>query len=218
MHGYGHDRMLLHLRESAARYEPDVVLLGYLSPDDVRNLLSFRDFAKPYFELRDGRLELRGVPVPSPDDVLAAEPYRSKLLDLVETTVRRQRAKHGDLRGEMRRLTDALIVAFASSARELGATPLVVYFPMINELDDSPREPVGREKEVAELCAAHGIPFLSLRERFHRTLLGHRRTARHHWDATEHAVAAEEMAAYLRRARLLDASDAARPGDASQRS
>lgn len=203
VHGYGHDQMLLHLRESGPRFEPDVVLLGYVSPDEPRNLLSFRDFAKPYFVPADAGLELRGVPVPTPDGVLAAEPYRSKLLDLVEATYRRQRRKHGSLKREMRELADALVLAFATSARDIGAMPVVVYFPMTNELEKSADTPSDREKEVAELCRANDVPFLSLRERFVRELRGHERTTRFHWDPIEHGVAADEMASFLLRSGLL---------------
>jgi hypothetical protein len=41
--GYGHDQMLLYLKEEGAKYHPDVVILGYVSLDAPRNLLSFRD-------------------------------------------------------------------------------------------------------------------------------------------------------------------------------
>lgn len=210
VHGYGHDQMLLHLRESAAAYEPDVVLLGYMQWDEPRNLLTFRDFAKPYFVLADGgRLELQGTPVPSPEQFLAEEVYRSKLLDVAEIEIRRLRMTRGSLGAEMRALSDALVVAFADSVRDLGAAPLVVYFPMTDELADPPVGPLARERELAELCFANEIPFLSLRERFKRTLLHHQRTAtRYHWDATEHGAAAEEMAAFISRSGLLDGEGA----------
>ncbi len=76
VHGYGHDQMLLYLKEEGVKYSPDVVILGYVSIDPPRNLLSFRDFAKPKFELAPGGLRLTHVPVPTPESVLAWEPYR----------------------------------------------------------------------------------------------------------------------------------------------
>src|SRR5262249_2909662 len=51
VHGYGHDQMLLYLEEVGARYRPDLVLLGFVGIDMERNLLGFRDFAKPRFDL-----------------------------------------------------------------------------------------------------------------------------------------------------------------------
>jgi hypothetical protein len=61
VHGYGHDQMLLYLREEGLRYRPDVVLLGFVQIDMPRNQLSFRDYAKPRFGVRR-RLSRRNVP------------------------------------------------------------------------------------------------------------------------------------------------------------
>src|SRR4029453_9640120 len=56
VHGYGHDQMLILLKEEGVKYEPDIVILGFLSLDMSRNLLEFRDFAKPRFVLERGEL------------------------------------------------------------------------------------------------------------------------------------------------------------------
>ncbi|MFN8604402.1 MAG: hypothetical protein U0842_28320, partial [Candidatus Binatia bacterium] len=205
VHGWAHDQMLLRLREEAAAYEPDVVLLGYAPWDDERNLLSFRDWAKPYFELVDGRLELHGVPIPTPDEILAREPWRSKLVDLAGLALRRLRWRHGGLKDERREITDALLTAFAASARDVGARPVLVYLPT-NE-DVASGLPSAREHEVAALCRAQGVPFLALRERFHGSLPAIPPDRTSHWTAQEHEVAADEIASFLRRERLLEPRD-----------
>jgi hypothetical protein len=79
--GYGHDQMLLLMREALPRYCPDLVLLSYLESDSVRNQLAFRDFAKPRFEVRGGQAQLTGVPVPSPEEMLRRHHRGSRLLD-----------------------------------------------------------------------------------------------------------------------------------------
>lgn len=196
VHGYGHDQMLLRLHEDAAAYQPDVVLLGYAPWDDERNLLSFRDYAKPHFALLDGRLELRGVPVPAPDEILAAEPWRSKLADLARLLARHLRWRYGDLKDERRALTDALLVAFVGDARAIGARPVLVYFPTAQDV--AADAPSRREREVAELCRAHDVPFLSLRERFRRSLPEYASRTTAHWNPTEHDVAADELTSFLR--------------------
>lgn len=71
VHGYGTDQQWLRLQQVGFRYEADVVVLGYFDEDFYRNLMSFRDYAKPYFVVRAGRLVLRNVPVPSPDELLS---------------------------------------------------------------------------------------------------------------------------------------------------
>ena len=72
VHGYGVDQMLLRLRRDAMRYQPDIVVVGVFFPDADRNLLSFRDYAKPRFHLAGGQLELTNVPVPTPNEILAS--------------------------------------------------------------------------------------------------------------------------------------------------
>ena len=64
VHGYGHDQMLLRLREKGLAYRPDWILLGFFNADVDRNALYFRDYWKPHFQLRGERLELENVPVP----------------------------------------------------------------------------------------------------------------------------------------------------------
>jgi hypothetical protein len=46
VHGYGHDQMLILFGEEGVKYEPDIVILGFLPLDMARNVLKFRDFAK----------------------------------------------------------------------------------------------------------------------------------------------------------------------------
>ena len=60
VHGYGHDQELLYLREALPLYRPDVVLVGHVTDDSMRNMLAFRSFAKPRFRFADGGLRVRG--------------------------------------------------------------------------------------------------------------------------------------------------------------
>ncbi len=66
--GTSTDQHVLFAEERLALFEPDViVLVVYLANDLLDNLAAYPlqvDFAKPYFELRDGELVLQGVPVP----------------------------------------------------------------------------------------------------------------------------------------------------------
>ena len=62
--GYGTDQQLLSL-ELALEYEPDLIIVTtYLGNDlDDNSHAGTTQFPKPWFEARDGGLELRGVPV-----------------------------------------------------------------------------------------------------------------------------------------------------------
>ena len=63
--GYGVDQSVLRLEKLAAVHRPDTVVLAVV-PDDVhRAELSSRFAWKPYFDVEDGTLVLRNVPVPT---------------------------------------------------------------------------------------------------------------------------------------------------------
>src|SRR5262245_47270071 len=66
VHGYGHDQMLVLFREEGSKYEPSLVVLGFVASDMERNLMGFRDYAKPRFVVTGGELRLVGTPVPHP--------------------------------------------------------------------------------------------------------------------------------------------------------
>src|SRR5581483_5343294 len=64
---YGTDQALLTFERRAAKFHPRVAVLGFFLHDYQRNTLSFRDYAKPLFELDGAGLRLTHVPVPAPE-------------------------------------------------------------------------------------------------------------------------------------------------------
>ena len=88
VHGYGHDQAVLRYEALGARYRPDVVVLGFVAEDAHRNLLAFRDYAKPRFVPDGADLRLEGTPVPTPDEVRAAHPWRLVTLEVLAGLVR----------------------------------------------------------------------------------------------------------------------------------
>jgi hypothetical protein len=76
VHGYGTDQQYLMLKERGFPYRPDLVILGFYVPDIDRNVLAFRDFAKPVFRVVDDRWVLRNVPVPAPEEIHLNVPSR----------------------------------------------------------------------------------------------------------------------------------------------
>jgi hypothetical protein len=202
--GYGHDQMLLYLKEAAARYQPDVVLLGYVTDDATRNLSGFRDFAKPRYQLADGRLVLHGTPVPTPDEVLAAEPYRSKLFDLATIFGQHAAWRSGRRQREATALTFAILREFFREVAAMRARPLVVDLPVWDELRVADPSPLPREQGLETFCRAEGLPYLRLRPLFlAHERAGGRLETRAHWGAVEHWLAAQAIADFVRERGLL---------------
>ncbi len=88
---YGTDQSVLRYFEEGVRFSPQVVVLSYISENNLRNLTTFRPFylpstglpfAKPRYRLEGEQLTLVGNPLPS------AEDYRTFLANPEETLPR----------------------------------------------------------------------------------------------------------------------------------
>lgn len=75
--GYGLDQIFILLQKAVPLYEDPIVVFSFMTYDIDRSVLSFRVGQKPYFELIEDELVLKGVPVDSdPERYLAAHPPR----------------------------------------------------------------------------------------------------------------------------------------------
>jgi hypothetical protein len=195
VHGYGFDQMLICLREEVVRYRPDVVMLAFPYLDVARVRLALRDAPKPCFRLKNEQLVLRNSPVPRPEQVVAQEFYRLKMLDLVSLIGGRVRGE-SQRDSEARQITTGLLQAIAAEVREAGATPLFVYLPVREELHDRRPELSERERYLAQFCQARQIECLQLRPAFAGD--GRKWKTEGHWSAVEHEVAARALRAKFR--------------------
>jgi hypothetical protein len=80
--GYGIDQAFLRARRFLSQYQFSTVIFSFI-PDDIRRCQMSVEFggAKPYFDIKDGRLSLENVPVPPP---AGSAPRESGLLILLE--------------------------------------------------------------------------------------------------------------------------------------
>jgi hypothetical protein len=212
--GYGHDQMLLYLREEGLKYHPDVVIVGFAYLDIYRNLWTFFAYAKPKFRLVSDSLELTNVPVPTPDQVLAREPYRLKSFDLMEIVREKLRWALGKNETEAQELTRPLLDEIIAATRSIGAVPVFVYLPVYEEIEPLPKSaypltamspPVSdREQYLRGYCQQREIPCLFLRPRFlEEVKRGVSFNAQGHWNAQAHRLAAQEIKDFFLRTNLV---------------
>lgn len=147
VHGYGYDQMLVTLEEDGVRYQPEVVVIGFLYADRDRGMLSFRDFAKPRFVLRGDDLALTHSPVPSPEQVLAE--WHSTFGDLIEILGARLGKEARERKSVA--LTRALLLRMTEVIRGIGAQPVLVYLPTGAELTDDGPVPNAQEAFLEEV-------------------------------------------------------------------
>ncbi len=206
VHGYGHDQMLLYLKEEGVKYSPDVVILGYVSLDPPRNLLSFRDFAKPKFELTKDGLRLTHVPVSTPESVMAWEPYRPKIFDLVVMARERVRSMVGWNQRRTEAITSAIFDELVKTTRENGAVPVFVYLPVLQETVNPQEGFTPDEQFLNQYCQERGMACLFLRRVFlEQVKKGAKFNTRSHWFASEHMLAAQAIRDFIYERKLLGA-------------
>jgi hypothetical protein len=196
VHAYGHDQMLLALREEGPWLQPDLVLLGFVHIDLERNRTAFLDYAKPRFDLEGQSLVLHNVPVPTPDELRAREPWRSKFVALLSMLHARVRDRTGLEEQARDTLGRALLTAVDDTAREIGAVTVFVYLPILDEIGASDPSPGERFFETA--CRDAALTCVNLRPAFSQRVQGGQHLRRRgHWGPTEHRAAAEDLVRLL---------------------
>lgn len=198
VHGYGHDQMLLYLKEEGVRYRPDVIILGYVWFDRYRSLHDFTNFSKPAFDLTDAGLRLTNVPVPTPEQVLASELYRSRLLDVVLMVVEKARKLSGATERRAQALQSAILEEMVRVAGSHGAVPVLVYLPVLAELLDASPELSSNERAFDLFCRERNLRCLFLRQHVVSAIpRGKTIDTTRHWPAFVHRIAAQGIRDYL---------------------
>jgi len=206
VHGYGQDQMLLYLQHEGVKYQPDVVILGYVWFDMFRNLSGFSNYAKPTFELSNGGLRLRNVPVPDPEWMLDQEIHRSKTYDIAVMLFERVRWKVGWNHTRARALARGIFDELVATTRQHQAVPVFVYLPVLTEIANTQLGMTADERFLHDYCLERRIDCLFLRDRF---VAAQRRgetfNMRSHWFANGHRTAADGIADYLKTKGLITA-------------
>jgi hypothetical protein len=210
VHGYGTDQQFLYIREFGLRFKPDLVILGFFDLDIDRNVLAFRDYAKPRFMLDgSGELMLTNVPVPSPDEVLSRNQRlpRSYLFELARKAFSIHLGRTVLYERQRRReqtLTCAILDGAYRETKNAGAELLLVFIPW--SLEEQLRSAEGLLERWA---GSSGAPFLNLRK--YMTTLPRERTEGlygdpdegGHWTPAGHRTAAEAIASTIIEKKLL---------------
>lgn len=177
VNGYGPGQMLLLYEQVGARYQPDVVVMGFYVRGFFRMLKHFDHYAKPRFRLTDTlELQLTNVPVIAPSALydlyatgrrqIAGWRY-SYLYGSVATNISRLRAhsrmEDGD--GQSWQLMASILRRFRDQVLDAGARPYLLIIPTrLEQYEDSVNEDLDRlaRDEAQQL----GIPYLSLAQPF----------------------------------------------------
>jgi hypothetical protein len=190
--GYGHDQALQRLRVHGLAYQPDVVVLGFHRMDMPRNRLVFRDYAKPRFVLDGDGLELDGVPVPMPEQVLGSlQPRLWNYARLGLDRLFKDRYNRDELA-----LAQAIVRQMDADARAAGAHFMLVYLPEKGDLAEPDPWPLGW---LADTCVDGDIACVSPVIRIRNALRGEDVEGHFdcHYSPKVYGLVAEELAEAL---------------------
>lgn len=185
--GYGLDQAMLRFRKEGPGFHPDVVVIGFVSALPLRDTQAFTSYPKPYFVLRDGKLDLEGVPVPDVDETLRLYERSSRIVDVWRMTSYTAQPNEA--------LDEALLVEFVSEIRASGARPLIARYPVLPE--------IGREREFTRLyqdaCTQTGATCIDTCPAFDDAKAkGVKLRAVDHFNAAGHRIVARALADALR--------------------
>jgi len=160
--GYGFDQIYLMFEQTKDLLQVSDVIVGVLTEDLDRTVLSFRTYQKPYFEVESENLILRGVPIdPDPEHYWRSNPpgIHSYLLALL---VRKLAAYVPELAARSRKLPQKkgvsvkIIEQFEKQAKARNVRLLFLLFYREGDL----RMTTWQEALLKEELGRRGIPFL----------------------------------------------------------
>jgi hypothetical protein len=187
--GYGHDQMLLKLKEEGVRYNPDIVILLYLSCDNSRNLLTFRDYAKPRYVLKNNKLLLTNVPISPPGEIIRKDYLHSYFLDLISFITYRIKFETGSMYIEETQITKAIIKEMKRVCSQMKAEFIIVVFA--NDIDNGRINPTKIDDEFISsiILDTHDYPQSYFEG---------------HWNPAGHRIVAEKVMEGFRKFRLIE--------------
>ncbi len=197
VHGYGHDQMLILLREEGVKYKPDFVILGFVVSDMPRNLLQFTSYAKPRFVLDDNTLRITGSPVPRPEDVLKWDWARPRIYDVWSALRHKWMVQSGRYDKQMKVVTRRILDELVAAIQTVGAIPVLVYLPVGPEIYREGTMTTG-EMFFANYCQGRNLECITSRPHFiERSRQGVRFERSGHWGPLGHRTVAEAIYEYL---------------------
>ena len=198
MHGYGHDQILILLKEEGIKYEPDIIILGFISADMSRNLLNFRDYAKPKFVLDKNELRLTRTRIPTPEETVKWDWVRPRIVDIVSLIHYRLRKFSGLYVNEKNEITTAILNEIIKVADSINATSIFVYLPFGSEIFDSTIL-TPSENYFFAMCKTNvGVTCFSALPRFAEKMTkGVTFKKQGHWSPAGHLAAAEAIMRHL---------------------
>ncbi|MEL6865187.1 MAG: SGNH/GDSL hydrolase family protein [Bacteroidota bacterium] len=204
VHGYAHDQMMLLLKEEGLKYQPDIVIINFLSEDMSRNMLNFRDFAKPKFQVINDQLVRTNPHLPTPEQVIKWAWAKPRIQYLWSYVQYRAQNKSGKYQQQMEEVTRHLLKEMVKSIDSIGSTPVLAFLPYGDQIVDQ-RDQIPEEDFLFDFCEQEQLDYcFTTRLRFReKTAQGVKFKTKYHYKAPGHVAVAESIYGFLEEEGLL---------------
>jgi hypothetical protein len=205
--GYGTDQQALLYETQGVKFSPDIVVLGFYTPDLFRNQLTFFSYRKPCFELTGETLHLAQSHIPSPTELLQIYSSGEKrigpsglylwaFLKRELEDLRRDKVNQDTLEWPV---TAKIIEHFATAVKANHAIPLLMIIPDKEVLKKETSASHDIAGLLEGLCLDKEIPCLNLIP----ILCGKQKQLseplyKGHWTPHGHRVAAEALVTMMK--------------------
>lgn len=177
--------------------QPDIVILGFIYRDIFRNVLTFRDYAKPRFILKENNLVIDNSPVPAPFEILDQDKFHLRFFDLLSLFVDARRTRRMPQKKRAEDITAHILSELNREIRDIKAQPIFLYFPISNEIV-SPRRWTEGENTFFSICRdIDDLMYHTLRSSFRERVKAGETFGSGHWGPKAHFVAGEAIFHYL---------------------
>lgn len=220
--GYGVDQAYLRYQRDVLPWRPDIVVLGMINDDFHRTMgvygfLKFIDsempFPKPRFVVRENRLVLLNIPLPTPNSIFASKSITELPFIGYDASFRREEwesyfAHHAyTIRfllssfprwpvpepnvsdNELKFVNREILRSFVQLGRDQKSIPIVMYFPSRSDFAPDGTPQAGLKRVGIEVLQSSGIAYLDMTACVSRVRPTERFKIKHYSTATNAVVA-----------------------------
>lgn len=199
VHGYGIDQMTLLLEQIGYMYQPQFVIYAIIGDDIRRAGLSFRDYAKPRFELINNNLTLTNVPVPNHKEMKQILDHELAIYDIISLLFDRVRYRNSEIE-DFEPLARAIWSRTISGIRQHNAIPIFLFLPVLGQMIDAQSEYLDEERVMMSFCESTKLLCLTARPYIlHALDKGEKINTKGHYEANTNRIIAEGIADDIRK-------------------
>lgn len=196
VYGYGHDQMLIKLKEEAAQYQPDFIMLGFVSCDIARNMMTFTSYSKPRYTLRNNKLKSTNASISTPKQIFTNELFKLHFIDLLGVLKWAYTEKAGAWRKKEFKITTVILNEMKDFSDQIGAKLVILDLPLQSELFE--KKVNWSEEYLSDYTQSNNVSIIYFRETLKKNIQkGRQYKMEGHYGSRLHRDIADQVFMYI---------------------